>query len=68
MIYLRVNPVYCYFVFQIIISTQLFLLETYGLIVNCKGSGSVKKQSIKKGERFNKGSIIYLGKYFEIPR
>ena len=38
----------------------IYLLETYGLIVKCNGNGSVKQQSIKKGEQFKKGSIINL--------
>ena len=38
----------------------IYLLETYGLIVKCNGHGSVKQQSIKKGEQFKKGSIINL--------
>jgi cell division protein FtsI (penicillin-binding protein 3) len=38
----------------------IYLLETYGLIVKCNGYGSVKQQSIKKGEQFKKGSIINL--------
>ena len=38
----------------------IYLLENYGLIVKCNGNGSVKKQSIKKGELFKKGSIINL--------
>ena len=38
----------------------IYLLETYGLIIKCNGYGSVKQQSIKKGEQFKKGSIINL--------
>jgi len=38
----------------------IYLLENYGLNVKCTGNGSIKKQSIKKGELFKKGSIINL--------
>ena len=38
----------------------IYLLENYGLNVKCNGNGSIKKQSIKKGEVFKKGSIINL--------
>ena len=38
----------------------IYLLETYGLIVESKGSGAIRLQSISKGECFIKGSIIKL--------
>ena len=42
------------------IQDAIYLLETYGLIVKFIGSGSIKNQSIKKGEGFKKGSVIKL--------
>jgi len=42
------------------IQDAIYLLETYGLIVKCLGSGSIKTQSIKKGESFKKGAVIKL--------
>ena len=38
----------------------IYLLESYGLIVKIKGSGAVKSQSISKGKKFFKGSVIKL--------
>ncbi len=38
----------------------VYLLENYGLIVKSLGSGSIQKQSIRKGELFEVGSIIHL--------
>ena len=38
----------------------LFLLENNGLSVKILGFGSVKKQSIEAGQRFNKGYTITL--------
>ena len=38
----------------------LYLLESYGLNVKCNGNGSIKDQSIKKGELFKKGTVINL--------
>ena len=38
----------------------IYLLENYGLIVKSLGSGSIQKQSIRKGELFEAGSIIHL--------
>jgi cell division protein FtsI (penicillin-binding protein 3) len=42
------------------IQDAIYLLETYGLIVKFLGSGSIKTQSIKKGESFKKGAVIKL--------
>ena len=42
------------------IQDAIYLLETYGLIVQYLGSGSIQNQSIKKGEGFKKGSVIKL--------
>ena len=42
------------------IQDAVYLLETYGLVVEIQGSGSVIFQSIPKGERFVKGTIIKL--------
>ena len=42
------------------ISDALYLLEKYGLNVEVKGSGEIISQSIKKGELFNKGSVIKI--------
>jgi len=42
------------------IQDAIYLLETYGLIVESIGSGAVVLQSILKGEPFKKGSIIKL--------
>ena len=42
------------------IQDAIYLLETYGLIVQYLGSGSIQTQSIKKGEGFKKGSVIKL--------
>jgi cell division protein FtsI (penicillin-binding protein 3) len=42
------------------IQDAIYLLETYGLIVKCLGSGSIQNQSIKKGESFKKGAVIKL--------
>ena len=38
----------------------VYLLETYGFSVVTSGSGGVVKQSIKKGESIEKGSVIKL--------
>ena len=38
----------------------LFLLENYGLKVNYSGRGSVKSQSINKGEQIRKGQQINI--------
>lgn len=38
----------------------LFLLENSGIYVKLQGFGSVKKQSIEAGQRFNKGNKITL--------
>ena len=38
----------------------IYLLETYGFSVVTSGSGGVVKQSIKKGESIEKGSVIKL--------
>ena len=38
----------------------IYLLEKYGLNVEVKGSGETISQSIKKGELFNKGSVIKI--------
>ena len=42
------------------IQDAIYLLETYGLTVESKGSGAVQFQSIAKGVRFTKGAIIKL--------
>ena len=42
------------------IQDVLFLLENSGLKVNFSGKGAIKKQSLKKGERFQNGSKIIL--------
>ena len=42
------------------IQDAIYLLESYGLIVKIKGSGAVKSQSISKGKKFFKGSVIKL--------
>jgi cell division protein FtsI (penicillin-binding protein 3) len=42
------------------IQDALYLLESYGLVVEINGSGSVQSQSILKGNKFFKGSIIKL--------
>ena len=42
------------------IQDALYLLETYGLQVEVSGSGAVRSQSIKKGEKFTKGTLIKL--------
>ena len=38
----------------------IYLLESYGLIVEIKGSGAVQYQSISKGKKFFEGSVIKL--------
>lgn len=42
------------------IQDAVYLLESYGLVVKSSGFGEIKAQSIKKGERFNKGAVIKL--------
>jgi cell division protein FtsI (penicillin-binding protein 3) len=42
------------------IQDAIYLLESYGLVVEITGSGSVQSQSISKGNRFIKGSLIKL--------
>jgi cell division protein FtsI (penicillin-binding protein 3) len=42
------------------IQDAIYLLELYGLVVEITGSGSVQSQSISKGNKFFKGSIIKL--------
>ena len=42
------------------IQDAIYLLETYGLIVESIGYGAVVLQSISKGEPFKKGAIIKL--------
>ena len=42
------------------IQDAIYLLETYGLIVEINGSGAVQFQSIAKGVRFTKGAVIKL--------
>jgi len=42
------------------IQDAIYLLETYGLIVESIGCGAVVQQSISKGESFKKGAIIKL--------
>ena len=38
----------------------LYLLENNGISVRLQGFGSVKKQSITPGQRFNRGEKIFL--------
>ena len=38
----------------------LFLLENYGLNISYSGRGSVKKQSINKGENIRKGQNLTI--------
>jgi cell division protein FtsI (penicillin-binding protein 3) len=42
------------------IQDAIYLLENYGLIVKFLGRGSIKAQSIRKGEGFKKGAVIKL--------
>ncbi len=42
------------------LTDAIYLLENYGLLVKCRGNGSIKKQSISKGDKFNTGQIIIL--------
>jgi cell division protein FtsI (penicillin-binding protein 3) len=42
------------------IQDAIYLLETYGLIVESIGCGAVVLQSISKGDPFKKGAIIKL--------
>ena len=42
------------------IQDAIYLLESYGLIVESKGSGAIQFQSIEKGVRFTKGAVIKL--------
>jgi cell division protein FtsI (penicillin-binding protein 3) len=42
------------------IQDAIYLLETYGLIIESIGCGAVVQQSISKGESFKKGAIIKL--------
>ena len=42
------------------IQDAIYLLETYGLIIESIGCGAVVQQSISKGEAFKKGAIIKL--------
>jgi cell division protein FtsI (penicillin-binding protein 3) len=42
------------------IQDAIYLLESYGLVVEITGSGSVQSQSILKGNKFIKGSLIKL--------
>jgi len=42
------------------IQDAIYLLETYGLVVEIIGSGAVQTQSIAKGERFDIGALIKL--------
>ena len=42
------------------IQDAIYLLETYGLVVEIMGSGAVQTQSIAKGVRFTKGTVIKL--------
>jgi cell division protein FtsI (penicillin-binding protein 3) len=42
------------------IQDAIYLLESYGLVVEITGSGSVQSQSISKGNKFFKGSLIKL--------
>ena len=42
------------------IQDAIYLLETYGLVVEIMGCGAVQSQSIAKGVRFTKGAVIKL--------
>ena len=42
------------------IQDAIYLLESYGLTVESKGSGAIQFQSIAKGVRFTKGAVIKL--------
>ena len=42
------------------LSDVIYLLENHGLKVKFNGYGSVVNQSIKKGEIFQKGSVIKI--------
>jgi len=42
------------------IQDAIYLLETYGLIVESIGCGAIVRQSISKGDSFKKGAIIKL--------
>ncbi len=42
------------------IQDAIYLLESYGLVVEITGSGAVQSQSISKGNKFTKGSVIKL--------
>jgi len=42
------------------IQDAIYLLESFGLVVEITGSGSVQSQSISKGNKFFKGSLIKL--------
>ena len=42
------------------LTDAIYLLENHGLKVEFFGTGSVKKQSMKKGEEFIKGTVITL--------
>ena len=42
------------------IQDAIYLLESYGLVVEITGSGSVQSQSISKGCKFFEGSVIKL--------
>ena len=42
------------------IQDAIFLLESYGLVVEVSGIGTVQSQSISKGNKFFKGSVIKL--------
>jgi len=42
------------------IQDALFILENHGLQVEIQGSGMVKKQSLKAGQKFNQGQHIRI--------
>ena len=42
------------------IQDAIYLLESYGLIIEVTGNGAVQSQSISKGNKFIKGSVIKL--------
>ena len=42
------------------LSDVIYLLENHGLKVKFNGYGSVVNQSIKKGERFQEGSVVKI--------
>jgi len=56
----KVAPIYVPDVIGLSIKDAVFLLENQGMVVKFVGTGTVKEQSIKPGERIVKGSKIVL--------